>query len=262
MNAYFHSELAAMIGERAERRGLAIDLDRLRYANRCLYDGIPSDRCGRVLYAGVGHGHDALLALLDNKAESVVGVDPYIGEHGNNDDDRRALQVAIDAFGFADRFTLVRARIEDYAAQAVGPFDCIFFNDVLHHIFVTEKRLRDDLSLQAAIDLFRRLVAASSAGAILVIGEAERHGLRPLLSQVGVLPGKVDYRTKQPRGEWTAAATAGGWTLVRQANYVPWRLRAQRTLWSGRLGRSTLCDKYFLWFERQPSFAGSWRSSS
>ena len=66
----------------------------------------------------------------------------------------------------------------------------------------------------------------------------------------GALAGHVNYRTKQPREEWTHAAVKGGWTLFDQANYVPWRFRAMAKFWSGAPGRYTLCDKYFLYFSR------------
>ena len=99
-------------------------------------------------------------------------------------------------------------------------------------------------------EVLESLGALSNTGGTLVISDVERHGLRPFLTRIGALAGHVNYRTKQPREEWTHAAVKGGWTLFDQANYVPWRFRAMAKFWSGAPGRYTLCDKYFLYFSR------------
>jgi len=180
----------------------------------------------------------------------VVGVDPYIDNDGNDTQDYDDLNTTIQELDLRDRFSVVRERIEDYLQHAGTTFDCIVFNDVLHHIFVTKALLRNDACLPPAVALFESLGALSNAGGTLVISDVERHGLRPMLTRIGALAGHVNYRTKQPREEWTHAAVKGGWTLFDQANYVPWRFRAMAKFWSGAPGRYTLCDKYFLYFSR------------
>ena len=242
--------LAAVIRNRAIRRGLSVDLERLRYANGCLFDRVPESALRHALYVGVGHGHDALLAVLNNQVDSVVGVDPYIDTDGNDTQDYDDIKATIQELGLEDRFSVVRERIEDYLQHVNTTFDCIVFNDVLHHIFVTDALLRNNSCLPPAVALFESLGALTNAGGTLVISDVERHGLRPFLIRVGALTGHVNYRTKQPREEWTHAAVKGGWSLFDQANYVPWRFRAMEKFWSGAPGRFTLCDKYFLYFSR------------
>ena len=75
---------------RGKRRGLTGDVVRLRYANDCFYNSVeqPSES---VLYVGVGHGLDALLTLNDGLVNNITGVDPFIGEHGNDDEDYESL---------------------------------------------------------------------------------------------------------------------------------------------------------------------------
>ena len=242
--------LEEVIRKRATRRDLSVDLERLRYANRHLFDCVPKSAGMRALYVGVGHGHDALLALLSNQVDSVVGVDPYIDKDGNDSQDYDDLKSTIQELGLRDRFRVVREYLEGYLRHADTTFDCIVLNDVLHHMFVTKSLLRCDPCFFPAVTLFQGLGTVLNAGGTLVISDVERHGLRPILTNIGVLTGHVNYRTKQPREEWTHAAVEGGWTLFSQANYVPWRFRTMAAFWSGAPGRYTLCDKYTLCFSR------------
>ena len=244
-------QLEAAVQSRSARRGLTADSTRLRYLNRCLFGGLPGGRASATLYVGVGHGLDALLALQQQLTDTVVGVDPYIGAHGNDDDDYQTLLTSIEKLGLSSRLTVYRSTIEDYLSKAHQRFDCIICNDVLHHIFVTEELLCRSRCYSQAVHLFRDLSKVTRPDCTLIISEVERHGLRPLLARCHVLRSSVNYKTKQPRNEWANAAVAGGWSFVAGANYVPWRLRGQRAFWSGSLGRFTLCDKYHLYFSRQ-----------
>lgn len=237
------------VHQRAARRGLHVDIERMRYANGRLFDGVSKER-GRTLYVGVGHGHDALLALVDQWASEVVGVDPYRGEHGNDDHDYNELLETLKKLGLSDRFTVIKKTVQDYLSSTAEKFDCIIFNDVLHHIYVTPALLRADAYFPQAVQLFQQLIEITADGGTLIIADVERHGLRPLLTKSGILKGEVDYSTKQAREEWAAAAIGGGWHQKAMANYIPWRFRNQTSLWSGSLGRWTICDKYFLWFDK------------
>lgn len=243
--------LAAAVAARARRRGLRVDLDRLRYANAHVYGAAAGPRPERSLYVGVGHGHDALLALLDGLTGAVVGVDPYVGRDGNDDADHRALVDLCRALDLGSRFVVERATIEDYlaSASASGRFDLIVCNDVLHHVFTTAAPLSASPLFGAATELFRRFAAAARPGARLALSEVQRHGLRPLVHRLGLAGGAVDYRTKQPWREWCRAAEAAGWRRVDLVNYVPFALRGTAAMWRGGLGRVTLCDRYFLHFQ-------------
>lgn len=240
-------DFVRLVEERSIRRGIHTDPERLVYANEALYQW-----CSRApehtLYVGVGHGFDALLALRANLTERITGVDPYIDSDGNDSADYDHLLEMISEFDFEDRFVVERVAIQEFLADSVGAFDLIVCNDVLHHIFWTEERLTKSRYFSEAVDLFRSLRDVSSQDGALVIADVERHGLRQLMSNVGIVDTSVVYRAKQPREEWSRAAIEAGWIRAEQTNYVPWAFRNQAWLWSGLLGRFTLCDKYLLNF--------------
>jgi len=194
---------------------------------------------------GVGHGLDALLALYDGLVDSVVGVDPYIGEHGNDDEDYGNLLDVIAELDFANRFSVERKTGQEYLASSDENFDVIVFNDVLHHIFCTEERLTHSAELQDAAALFKSL---RLVGARLVVGEPGRHGLRQYLAKRRFVKTTVNYSTKQSWRQWDAAARAGGWVRMGLQNYVPYALRRQASFLGGAIGRATVCDKYFLYY--------------
>lgn len=245
------SEIEAVIRRRTARRNAHANLERMRYANDCMFERIPPAARTQALYVGVGHGLDALLALLDGHLESVVGVDPYFADDGNDDEDLFHLQETIRTLDLQDRFTVVRSRIQDYLRDSAERFTCVVFSDVLHHIYVTRKPLRDDHFFPEAAKLFGDIHAITGEGSALVIRESTRYGVRPTLTRLGILTNDVDYTTKQLRREWIAAATEGGWGFSAGANYVPWKFRNQAGFWSGTLGSLTLCDKYLLWFDHK-----------
>lgn len=238
---------------RCSRRGSSADATRFRYANARIYASLAGHPASHALYVGVGHGLDALLALEDGLAQRVTGVDPFVGEHGNDEGDYHNLLELIGETGLADRFRLVRATVQEYIEGQEASFDLIICNDVLHHIFVTETPLqRSDLADEAE-SLFRAFHEVCTSRALLVIGEPERHGPRQVLTHIGLLGGSVEYSTKQASGEWRDAATRAGWRFVARRYYVPWRLRRLESILSGSLGRWTVCDKYLLSFIRGSS---------
>ena len=236
-----------LVRERSIRRGIHTDPERLVYANEGIYRW-----CGKTpkstLYVGVGHGFDALLALRANSTERITGVDPYIDADGNDNADYGHLIDLIGEFRMNERFVVERTSIQEYLARSTEIFDLIVCNDVLHHIFWTEELLTESRFFPDAIDLFSGLRSVSRSDATLVVADVERHGLRQLLSNTGVIDTSVVYRAKQPREEWCRAAVEAGWVRAGETNYVPWAFRSQAWLWSGMLGRLTLCDKYLLCF--------------
>lgn len=240
--------LESAFAARAARHGLHADTTRVRYANGCLYAPLRSKPPKHTLYVGVGHGLDAMLALRDGFTESIVGVDPYIGEHGNDDSDYRELLEIIHESGLDERFHIERSTIQDFVVQSEQQFDLIVCNDVLHHIFWTEHPLSRSTLFPKAVSLFKKLALRSAPNAVFVIGEPERHGLRQFFTRMGILRSSVKYATKQPWREWVNAVSKAGWTLVGQTNYIPWRFRNQGIFWSGKVGRYTICDRYFLYF--------------
>lgn len=241
------AKIAQLVGERSTRRGIHTDPMRLLYANECVYQWC-REPPPRTLYVGVGHGFDALLALQAGLTGKITGVDPYVDTDGNDSEDYGQLIEIIAEFNMQDCFVVERTTIQDYLDSHREKFDLILCNDVLHHIFWTEKYLTRSEYFSDAVRLFRDLRAATEPGGSLVVADVERHGLRQILASLGVLSTSVDYGAKQPRREWCRAATEAGWVSADQTNYVPWALRHQAKVWAGILGRYTLCDKYLLHF--------------
>jgi SAM-dependent methyltransferase len=232
---------------RTKRRGSTADIVRLRYANDCFYSLVESHP-ERVLYVGVGHGLDALLALNDGHVNNITGVDPFVGEHGNDDIDYQNINRLIEESDNKNKFEVKRMSIQNYLNHSDDKYDLIICNDVLHHIFWTNDYLTKSKYSNDSVELFNSLTNACTEHGMLIISEPERHGLRQMLTNLGILSGCVNYSTKQPRSEWINAAEKGGWELITGTNYVPWVLRSFSILLSGILGRYTTCDKYILTF--------------
>ncbi len=243
-----HASLARLVSTRSTRRGLHTNIERMRYVNEHLYRWCKPDRPHKTLYVGVGHGLDALLALQDGLTAQIIGVDPYFDAAGNDSKDLDHLMAVTNTLGLQNQFTVAQMTIQDYLLRHDTQFDLIIINEVLHHIYKTDDLLRQSRHMGQTVDLFRRLRATSNCAGSLVIGDAERHGLRQMFTNVGLLKSSIRYGTKQPREEWSSAAIEGGWELANQMNYIPWAFRNQAWMWSGRLGRHTLCDKYILHF--------------
>jgi hypothetical protein len=243
--------LREAMAERARRHGLTVDLERARRLNSYLYEHKPPTGDSNVLYVGVGHGHDALLALLDGMAGRIVGVDPYLEGHGNNEADADGIQVLLSRLEFEERFTLHRETIEAYLSRHHPPhlrFDRIVCADVLHHIFESREILHKTRLFEEASRLCGDLRAVTGSEGKLAVTDVQRWGVRPLVSRLGLSGGWIDYRTKQSWREWTRAAEEGGWELLWVRNYVPYSFRKLARLLSGPVGRATLCDRYVLTF--------------
>jgi len=241
--------LSEMINKRLIRRGLTGNFIKLRYANDCVYRNIMGTS-NNILYVGIGHGLDAILALSYKNISKITGIDPYISEHGNDDEDYESLLNLISELGLEEKIHLKRHTIQEWITNKPihENYDVIICNDVLHHIFWTKDYLTKSKYSTDAINLFKSLSEACAEDGILIISEPERHGLRQTLTKLGVLKSCVNYSTKQPRNEWIKVAEGGGWKLVNETNYVPWALRAYSLVFSGLIGRYTACDKYILTF--------------
>lgn len=250
MNGNLVQLVETSIEKRAERRQLHVSLAHMRYVQECFFEDIPAPCRGKALYVGCGHGHDALLALLDGFVTSVVGIDPY-EEGGNDNEDYVELLSLIDACGLTDRFTVLRGDAVSYVRDVQGEFDLIVCADVMHHIFETPDILHRSDLYDGAVQVFGDFATACTPHGMMAISEVHRHALRPFLKNLGVLKGHVDYTTKQNWGAWSRTATAGGWSLSAVRNYIPYAFRGQRWWWSGILGRYTLCDRYFLYHSKQ-----------
>ncbi len=235
----------AMQDRLARRPQLTSSLDRHIYYERAF---LGARRFGSALVVGVGHGHDALLSLLDGRFERADGVDPYHADHGNDSTDHQHLLALISELGLTARFEVHRMEIQDFLASCERRYDLILLPDVLHHIFVTDQPLRKSALYAPCRTLFGALRGVAAPGAVLAISDAPRSGLRPSLVRHGVLRSTVDYRTKQAAEEWRAAAQEAGWRFESADPYVPYALRHLRGLLKWPPLPWLYADRYFLRF--------------
>ena len=246
--------LEQAIKTRAERKKLKVDLERMRHFNGLLFDDGAGQPGGETLYVGVGHGHDALLAIVDGQMERVVGVDPFISGHGNDDEDLRRLVEIIDELELTEKFAVKRMFIQQYLDEATEKVDRIVCNDVLHHIFVTSERLTKSDLFSDAVELFKRFHDATVDNGVLIVADVSRHGVRQYVHGVarplGLARFQGNYTRKQQWTEWDAAIQAAGWRREAVRNYIPFALKDHPGLLGGRLGRATLCDKYLLTYRK------------
>lgn len=242
-------DLEQSILARSRHRGIHVDLKKIRYSIHEIYKNVPDYYRRKALYVGVGHGQDALLALLDGLVQSVVGVDPYEGG-GNDDDDYRDLLSLIHTFRLEDRFLLQKGTIEDYLQQGGEPVSMVVCCDVLHHIFETETPLRQGVCFELAVELFEQMYQACGEDGMLMISDVQRHGFRPFMAKRGWIQTPVNYRTKQNWQEWHAAATEAGWKRIRKEVYIPFAFQKLGWLFRNPLGLFTLCDRYFLYYKK------------
>lgn len=235
--------LAAVIAERNVRRGLSLSPGKLAYA-RSYAEAALRAHGEHVLYVGVGHGLDVLADLADGRVCRATGVDPYMAEAGNDDRDYDELTALIAELEFRDRFTVYRTTVQEYLGGTRQCFSAIVCFDVLHHIFVTEDRLTRSVMAEDAVALFRAFRDHLEPGGVLLLSETERFGLRQMLRAVGVLDGTVNYRTKQPFGEWHTLLTKAGFRPEERQVYIPWALRRWRGVLDNSFGLYTVSDRF------------------
>jgi hypothetical protein len=236
------SRFRQVVLERAARRGLSVNPDRIAYLQG--YVSPYLEKHGeRVLYVGVGHGHDALYALLTGLIKKAVGVDPYPGGQGNDHEDYQALKGLIESYGLEDRFEVHPCVIQEYLSADVGSFTAVMAFDVLHHIFVTTDRLSRSPLYPEVVSLCRGLAETTDDGGLFLVQEAEPRGLRQFMKNRGFLSGTVNYATKQSFSEWRKAISAAGFVFRERQVYVPWALRRWRRILNNRAGLYTVSDR-------------------
>jgi len=236
------SRFGQIVLERASRRGLSVDPARIAYLQEYLSPYL--EKHGeRVLYVGVGHGHDALYALLTGLVERAVGVDPYSGRQGNDYEDYLSLKELIESYGLEDRFEIHPCTIQEYLSSIVERFTAVMAFDVLHHIFVTTDHLSRSSLFPQVVSLMGGLSERIEEGGLLLVQEAEPRGLRQLLTRLGLLSGTVNYGTKQSWREWRRAISAAGFTFRERQVYIPWALKRWRWALNNGAGLYTVSDR-------------------
>ena len=243
-----------IIAARNVRRGIRIHPAGMQYMVDWIFESVPSG--GHALFIGVGHGHDALVALLGGWIDSAVGVDPYVETDGNGPEDYVQLLELREHLGLRDRFEVRREGIEEYLKNCAQLFDVVICGDVLHHIFVESGDLRTSATSSRIRDLFSQLGKAVHPGGHLVITEITPLGLRPIASRLGLDPARVTYDTKHTWSEWHGCVPPSVWKIEHVASYVPYALRAWRFLLAGRFGRVTVSDRYRMAYRRNADAGG------
>lgn len=244
MTATSEEILRAAVDERSHRYSLATTLDGIRYSNEFHLKG--RQHYQKALFVGVGHGLDAIAALVDERLDQAVGVDPFISDHGNDDRAYNRLLDLISRLGLEKRFIVNRMSIQEFCSGTDDSFDLITMNDTLHHIIETRESLRKSSLFPKAVELCRSLLPVAAGDGRLIISDVSRHGVRPILNRVGITKVSVDYSSKQNWRQWHAAISAAGWQLERIENYLPFRIGSWAKAVPSGLARYTICDRYCL----------------
>ena len=247
-----NSLLAEKINERAKRRRLTVSMAKMRYAHNLFFKHFKGQKFPNALYVGVGHGHFALLSLLDEIADNIVGVDPYYDKDGNSEYEYEELISTINELKLEKRFKVVKSTVEEYLESVINErFDLIVLSDVLHHIYDSRVLLTESSSWHECIKLFSKLKDNSEPGAVMTIHELQRHGLRPWLARIGIINSNINYDKKQNERQWIKAAKQGGWKLDRIDTYIPHSCRNWGWLFNNWLGRYTLSNRYTIYFKNK-----------
>lgn len=241
-------KIESVILDRIKRRpGLSASLEKMKYSERAF---LGDDTYDNALYVGVGHGHDAVLQLVNGRVNQLDGVDPFYGKHGNDDADYENLIELIQELDLQDRFFVHKKRIETFLSDCDRHYDLIVLSDVLHHIFVTEEMLDQTELFGRCVALFRALHKVAENRCVMAISESPPSGLRPTLTKRGVLKSAVKYQTKQPAVQWRRAAEEAGWLFEKTEVYVPFVLRQFSTMLKLPPLPWLYSTRYFLTFRR------------
>jgi spermidine synthase len=240
--------LERFVAQRARERNLSITFDKLAYVQSHIISEL-SSHGERVLYVGVGHGHDAVYCLLKGAVKKAVGVDPYLTNPGNPQD-RINLNQLLEQTGLQDRFQVVVGTIEKYIEHSEQSFSAIVMFDVLHHIFEVRGRLSHCGRAGQAAQLAQRLSDHLEPGGVIIVQETEPWGLRQAITRMGLLSSQVVYKTKQHWRQWADMLTGPGLRLKAKMVYLPWRLRGLRGFLNNSLGLYTASDRLIMIFEK------------
>lgn len=234
-----------------KKKSNTINIDNLKKAVDDIYKQVPF-KMKNALYIGVGHGHDSILALLEERVERIVGVDPYIDSHGNDDEDYEELLSLINDYGFNDRFLLYRTTIEKFLkVHDKSQFDLIIASDVLHHIYCTSTPLTKSEYYLEAVQLFSNLIRVSKPGCYFVVSEIRKTGIVPLFKKYGVLKkGAANHDTKQNMTEWNKAIILANWKLESVSYHVPYQLRKLKKVVDNKVFGSMICGRYYLYYRK------------
>lgn len=242
MDTAMDNRLEEFIDARNRKKGLKLSTEKLFYSRIYVTPEL-REHGENVLYVGIGHGLNVIQDLVSGTVQNAVGVDPYIEGHGNDHQSFLNLLDFVKESKLSERLAVHYKEVQEYLPGCREKFSAVVCFDVLHHIFITADPISRSRHAKDAIILFKALREKTMNGGLLLVGETQRYGLRQLLWRFGVLPSRVNYRTKQNFSEWRMLIEQSGFKLLKQKVYIPWVLRKFKPIFDNFIGLHTVSDR-------------------
>lgn len=198
----------------------------------------------RILDVGCGSGIMTAVHCLYGRPALSIAMDEYRGE-GAPVTDLAFLKGMLRELGETLAHVAVGNALE--LPFAKGSLDVIHASQVLHHIYVSTNRLRDepDAASTPVFRALREMHRCLSEDGVLVVVEAPRYTALRLAKPFGLLA-DIDFHTKQEPNDWIAALRRAGFKRFRLKYYTPYPLRSLAFLFSRPVLRYLLSAQYFI----------------
>ena len=245
--------LEKSITKRGFEKNLSIDIKKLHYAIKYYYH-YTGVKINRLLVIGIGHGHDAILSLLEGYVEKIDGVDPYYANDGNDDDDYKSLLDIIYKLKLNNDVNIYKMTIQDYLEKYTNitdQYDMVIIPDTLHHIFVTQSNISSSKYENDCVQLFKIIYKVVKPGGYMCISEAPRYGIIPFLSKYRIIKTDVDYTTKQQMSEWINILAETNWSYKNYAIYIPYAFKILYKLNKSKFFSYIFSSRYLLYYKKQ-----------
>lgn len=198
----------------------------------------------RILDVGCGSGIMSAVHCLLGRPALSVAMDDFRGE-GSPVTDLAFLKGMLRELGETSAQVVVGDSLE--LPFAKGSLDVIYVSQVLHHIYVSTNRLRDEPE-GAGLPIFRalgELHSCLSDDGVLVVVEAPRYTALRMMKPIGLLR-DIDFGRKQEPADWIDALRKAGFRRFRLKYYTPYPLRSLAFLFSRPVLRYLLSAQYFI----------------
>ena len=178
----------------------------------------------RILEIGCGSGLFSVSAIALGFADSAVGVEPAIEEHGTKPEDVKRTEEIVAALNLRDRVSFrhetFREMLQEPASEG---YDLLVFRNSLHHLY---ERQHCEGAETLAIESFRDDLTAARAlmedMPYIYIMEASRPN--PVYSRMfdwyrrATGREKIDWESKRTRKEWEGLLRALGFSQVKSTS--------------------------------------------
>jgi len=246
------SILEKSINSRRIEKELSINMKKLHYAIKYYYHHT-NKKVERLLVIGIGHGHDAILSLLEGYVELIDGVDPFYAADGNDDRDYNELLEIINKLELTNNINVHKLTIQDYLKNKknmIGLYDMVIIPDTLHHIYVTKSKISNSKYKNDCVQLFKSIYEVVKPGGHLCISEAPRNGVIPMLTKCQLIKTEVDYSTKQQMAEWKNILKETSWSYKGYSIYIPNAFKILYILNKFRCLSYVFSSRYFLYYKK------------